>query len=346
MTADAGPPAVQIAVKTASQNPLADRFNVAVEKCDVSNKQKLVQYRKKWMDWMSWYGYGDLQPNSIETQIHRMLFNDLTYRATVSVRASVDANIPISARSPTLAYLLDQGYVVSQVLSLQKLLDDRNDVISVKRLLKDVEKHRSLITREVYVAGTGFPYDYNSWSDAADKTDPMVQMWGIQTPGLNQFADSKHLHEIFDQLSGKKADQRTRDDVIPKSVFRTMDGWISGPSADEISSIRHNFIAHSADAVRLGSAQFKGVKFTQIDDLQRAIVRVARALTDHVLSIRIASEVVPRAPLGIFSRLDLPYSPSDAETLMHQRWDHLSEERNGWRQGILQDLTSGSAHSD
>lgn len=96
MTADAGPPAVQIAVKTASQNPLADRFNVAVEKCDVSNKQKLVQYRKKWMDWMSWYGYGDLQPNSIETQIHRMLFNDLTYRATVSVRASVDANIPIS----------------------------------------------------------------------------------------------------------------------------------------------------------------------------------------------------------------------------------------------------------
>jgi hypothetical protein len=295
---------------------------------------------------MSWYGYGDPEPNGIETQIHRMLFNDLTYRATVSVRASVDVNVAISARSPTLAYLLDQGYVVSQVLSLQKLLDDRNDVISVKRLLKDVEKHRSLITREVYVAGTGLPYDYNSWPDAADETDPMVQMWGIQAPGLNQFADSKHLHEVFDKLSGKKADQRTRDDVIRKSIFRRMDGWISGPSADEISSIRNNFIAHSADAVRLGSTQFNGVKFSQLDDLQRAIVRVARALTDHILSIGIARGVVPMLHLGIFSGLDLPYSPPDAETLMHQHWNDSSDERNGWTQGILQDLTSGSAHSD
>lgn len=83
---------------------------------------------------MSWYWHSDSQPNSIESQIHNMLFNDLTYRAIVSVRESVDANATISARSPTLAYLLDQGYVLSQVLALQKLLDKRRGMVSVKRL--------------------------------------------------------------------------------------------------------------------------------------------------------------------------------------------------------------------
>ena len=111
---------------------------------------------------MSWYEHSDLEPNSIESQIHTMLFNDLTYRACVSVRNLQGSDLEISAHSPTLAYLLDQGYVLSQVLSIQKLLDDGRGVISVKRLLKDVRKHRKLITREAYVAGDGTPYDYDT----------------------------------------------------------------------------------------------------------------------------------------------------------------------------------------
>jgi hypothetical protein len=340
MTTNLGSPAVGIAVK-AEQNVLADRFKTAVKGCDVEDKKNLITYRQRWVEWMSWYGYGDPpEPNNIQSQIHRMFFNDLTYRATVSVRSSVDAGMEISARSGTLAYLLDQGYVVSQVLALQKLLDNGSDVISVKRLLKNVEKHRAVITREVYVAGDGLPYDYTSWEDTVDKSDPMVQIWGIDAPGLHRFADSKHLHETFDQLSGKKPDQRTRQDVIPKSIFRTLDGWISGPRAEEIGDLRNKFIAHAANALEVGSSTFSGVNFAQIDELQRAIVRVAHALIDDVLTIRIARDIVPYPPLGIFRGLDLPYAPSDAEAKMHQVWDDLSKERNGWNTGILQEVTS------
>jgi hypothetical protein len=140
-------------------------------------------------------------------------------------------------------------------------------------------------------------------------------------------------------LSGKQEHERDRKDVIPGSIFKIMESWISGPSAQEITDIRHNFIAHAADAIHLGSLQFKGVKFSQIDDLQRGIVRVERALTDHVLSIRIAREVVPSPPLGIFKGLDLPYSAPQADLAMHRRWDELSNERNRWKDGVLQDLT-------
>jgi hypothetical protein len=169
-----------------------------------------------------------------------------------------------------------------------------------------------------------------------------VQIWGIEAPGLHRFAISKSLHETFDLLSGKQVPERSRNDVIPASIFKTLNGWISGPAANEISSIRNNFIAHSADAVRRDSAQFTGVRLAQIEELQRTIVRVERALTDHVLSIRIGRDVVPLRPLGIFRGLALPYSPPGAELSMHRLWGELSIERNGWKQGVLQELTSNS----
>jgi hypothetical protein len=338
MMTDSTPSANSITVKVVDQKPSANRFKIAVGSCDVNDKQRLVRYRQKWTQWMTWYEHSESEPNSIESQIQRMLFNDFTYRAIVSVRGSENPDLAISARSATLAYLLDHGYVVSQVLAIQKLLDPSKDVISVRRLLKDVEKHRELITREVYVAGDGLPYDYTSWTQTADKSNPELQIWGIDAPGLAQFAVSKNLHETFDLLSRKQAHERSRDDVIPKAVFKTLDSWISCRSAAEITRLRNTFIAHSADAIHRGLAQFTGVKFSQIDEIQRAIVRVERALTDYVLSIRVARDVVPLPPLGLFHGLDSPYSSPKSEDSMHRRWDELTKERNAWRQGVLQDL--------
>ena len=320
---------------------LENRFQTPVEKCQVEDKEGLAQYRSHWKKWMQWYSHGTSEPHSIESQIHQMLFDDLTYRSIASVRESVAADDAISARSSTLAYLLDRGYVFTQVLAIQKLLDDRKDVISVRRLLKDVRRQRKLITREVYVAGDGIPYDYNKWPETVDKADPMVQMYGFDAPGLSDFARSHYLHETFDLLAcTQQPSGRTKNDVIPDSRFRTLDSWISGPAAQEITSIRHNFISHAASSIKLGPAQFKGVKFSQIDEVQRAIVRVERALIDHVLSIRIARNVVPSPPLGLFSGLDLPYARSDQQASMHKRWDELADDRNRWSDGVLEDLLS------
>lgn len=325
-----------------NQNPWANRFKVPVDECDVIAKNTLEQYRANWMKWISWYRHDPAEPHSIEAQIHTMLFNDITYRATISVREPV-TDVAISARSSTLAYLLDQGYFVSQVLAIEKLLDNGGGVISLKRLLKDVGKHRKIITREIYVAGDGLPYDYDSWGEAIDTTNPMVQMCGIRAPGLVDFAVSKELHETFDLLSGKREHERTRDDVIRESVFKTLNSWVDSSSAREISTIRNRFIAHAGDAFRRGSYKLSGLKFSQIDEVQRAIVRVERALTDYVLSIRIAREVVPLRPLGIFSGLDLPYCSSVAQDSMHRRWDELSEQRNEWKHDVLREATLKAA---
>ena len=269
-----------------------------------------------------------------------MIFNDITYRSVVSARGLGTKELPVSSRNPTLAYLVDQGYLVFQVLAIQKLLDRRRSVISICRLLADVRENRDVITREIFVSGDGHPYDYESWATTPGMRDDVyTRIWGIDSPRLVSYAVSKQLHETFDLLSGKEPRQRSRGNTIRQAVFRTLNGWINTDSAKEIESIRNNFIAHSADAVaRNRSAQFSGVGFSQIDELQRAIVRVERALTECILSIRVARDVAPMQPLGIFSGLDLPYAAPEAKEAMYKRWDELAADRNSWNLAVLNDL--------
>lgn len=50
----------------------------------------------------------------------------------------------------------------AQVLGIRRLMDERRDVISLGRLLRDIKKNAVLFTRENYVSGTGLPYNLPS----------------------------------------------------------------------------------------------------------------------------------------------------------------------------------------
>ena len=81
MSSATNPTATGVNVTASPHDPLAGRFQIAVEQCDVDDKKRLVRYRTHWTKWMSWYRYNTSEPHSIESQIHHMLFNDLTLSA-------------------------------------------------------------------------------------------------------------------------------------------------------------------------------------------------------------------------------------------------------------------------
>jgi hypothetical protein len=78
-----------------------------------------------------------------------MMFHDLTYRSITSIRGSLSPDTQVSARSSTLAYIIDSRYLANQVLAVSKLVDSRPDVVSVLRLVKDIKKKRQKITHEI-----------------------------------------------------------------------------------------------------------------------------------------------------------------------------------------------------
>lgn len=149
--------------------------------CDVQDQVRLIAYRKKRELWMHWYGLQKDVPHNIQQQIFSMLFMDLAYRSITQPRQTGAQDSDLAIRNGLLAHLVDQGYVASQVFAIRRLLDKRDDVISLRRLLNDIQNSRDLITREVYVSYNGAPYDPDSWQQLSPEIEH--QIWGIHAPG-------------------------------------------------------------------------------------------------------------------------------------------------------------------
>jgi hypothetical protein len=313
------------------------RYKTPVDQCDVLDRKRLEQYRMKRYEWLSWYELRKGDPNTIQQQLFSMMFLDLAYRILASPRQSTDQGSAFAAQSGLLAHFLDQGYVATQVLAIRRLLDGRKDVVSLRRLLDDLTDHRELITRENYVCHDGLPFDSEAWQSQTQGME--LQIWGIQAPGLHKFLGSRVRHEMFDRLSGVAPTVRQRADLIKKEVFDKLKKLLLNSTAEKIVVLSHKFFAHAATADSRGSLAFSGIRLSDVDEVQRAFIRVERAITDLVLFIAIGRHVLPMRPLGMFKGLEHPYASSDSVKNMDKIWEQLEEERNQWAKGIEQDIT-------
>jgi type IV secretory pathway TrbD component len=309
--------------------------------CDVQDQLRLIEYRAKRQEWLRWYSLHKDVPNNIQQQIFSMLFMDLAYRSVTQPRQVGEQDADLAVRNGLLAHLLDQGYVASQVFAIRKLLDKRSDVISLRRLLNDIHNNRSLITREIYVSHNGVPYDPDLWKQLPQQVE--YQIFGINAPGLSHYLASKHRHETFDLLAGINCSLRQRGDLIRDEVFKTLNNWLDTSPAAHFITLSHKFFAHAADMTSLGSLKYSGIKLDDVASTQRAIIRVERAITDEILFIGVAREVVPMPPLGLFQKLQFPYSLEESIPDMEKMWDLLTEERNQWRYGISKELSAAVA---
>jgi hypothetical protein len=309
--------------------------------CDVQDQPRLIEYRKKRELWLNWYGLHQDVPHNIQQQIFSMLFMDLAYRSITQPRQAGEQDANLAIRNGLLAHLLDQGYVASQVFAIRRLLDKRPDVISLRRLLKNIHNCRNLITREIYVSYNGAPYDPDSWQQLPQEIERKI--WGIDAPGLSQYFASKYRHETFDQLAAVDASNRQRGDLIREEVFQTLNSWLDNSPAAHFITLSHKFFAHAADIKSLGSLKYSGIKLADVAAAQRAIIRVERAITDEILFVAEAREVVPMPPLGLFQKLQFPYCLADSITEMDKMWDGLTKERNQWRYGISEELAASAA---
>jgi hypothetical protein len=312
------------------------RYKAHIDQCDVVDRKRLERYREKRYEWLSWYELRKGEPNTIQQQIFSMMFLDMAYRVLASARQSAEQDVTSSAQSGLLAHFLDQGYVATQVLAIRKLSDKGKDVFSLRRLLDDMADHRDLITRENYVCYDDLPFDSDTWK--AQPQGIETAMWGDEAPGLSRFLGSRVRHEMFDRLSGVPPTARQRGDLIKKEVFGKLKNLLVNSAAQRIVLLSNKFFAHAATEDSRGALAFSGIKLSDVDEIQRAFIRVERALTDELLFIAIGREVVPMLPLGMFKGLEHPYASAKSIENMDKIWDQLAEERNQWTKGIEKDI--------
>jgi hypothetical protein len=207
----------------------SDLYAYTLAQCDIplERRSALESYRAKRRLWLSWISSDE--HHAIWTVLCDMVWTDASFKALTSFATGDESN---GLNNSLLAEALFHGHVATQVLAIRRLMDDGNsDIISLRRLVKDLKRSWALFTRENYVCFDGLPYDY----EAVQRKDMQERggkgfFWG-ETSGPGAYATSQMAHEQFDKLAGIDPARRSREDNLPASLLTTIEKWLQDSEA-------------------------------------------------------------------------------------------------------------------
>jgi hypothetical protein len=290
-----------------------------VEQCDVQDKNTLRKYRDFRARWLEWI---QADPNhSIWSQIFAMINNDLAVH-TIACAAENDLQSPL--HNPLLAATILEGHRDAQILGIRRLWNKGGDVISLRRLLKEIRAHVNLFTREIYISGSGLPYDPPSAVSIATVTGPGYVSGDSLVVGQLR---AEKAQQRFDRLSRVPPNRRARTDRIVKSLIDRLEAHITDSGADEAVKWSHQFVAHAGDSQAIGWRNLQ-VTFEQVAAVQKSVVQVVHLVSAYLLEGPSLGLLVPitATPFDRFDRLVNP----QALAIARQRREELEKERNSW----------------
>ena len=152
-----------------------------------------------------------------------MLQYDVTYRM-INLAREFSVNTPNKNVGFNWLFLqsYDYGYASSQLSMIRKLAcDSREDVISLKRIIKDMKVNHKLFTRENYVCYNSYPFDNRN--------------------GENSF-HTRLRHESFDKLChGTNTKVSNRKQIVPIALFDKVTSKLG--SCNNLTPVVNNFRA-------------------------------------------------------------------------------------------------------
>jgi len=281
--------------------------------------------------------------HAIWSVLSSMVWTDVSFR-TLTHFAINDENNGLN--NPLLAEALLDGHVATQVLAIRRLMDDGNsDIISLRRLAKDMKRNFALLTRENYVCFDGLPYDYE-----AVQQKEMIEragkgfFWG-ETSGPGAHGISRMAHEQFDKLAGINPAQRTREDCLPKSLIKTIETWLDDSGADDLAKWSSTYLAHAGGPESRKKIADLMVTTNKIASAIKALARVTEAISASLLFAGgRTSALMPVAQFNPFEKLDMPIMRAGGQTDAYKLWHQFSAEQNRYLEGVDSELI-GRANS-
>ena len=316
-----------------------NREVLPIAQCDVHDRKALQAYRSKRDEWIGWLS-GDSE-NDVWTQLSRMTWNDAVFRLINEGLRLADHSQQLCAiHNRMLIDFALEGYLANQVLAVRRLLDKRDDVNSLYRLVQDIEKSRPLITRENYVAFDGVPYDSEPGQQRAMERALRRKDAGegafewLPTTGSEDWVTSGVRHTMFDRLS--REGSRSRSDLIDPSVLDRLRQMVDRARYREFITIANKFLAHAADKKSRRGLMRRDIAAT-LNLIQDAHKNLLSAC--HVLSVAVI-DYADRSWLAVaqynkLENLDKSWVPSHTIEQLHEWWDGHERKLRGWRQGAV-----------
>ena len=204
---------------------MPDDYAYPIAQCDVTTGKRaaLQSYRDKRRLWLSWIDTDE--HHAIWRALSSMVWTDVSLRALTHFAFNDENN---GLNNSLLAEALLDGHVATQVLAIRRLMDDGNsDIISLRRLVKDLRRNFALLTRENYVCFDGLPYDYEAvrQKEMMDRAGKGF-FWGRNVrPGR-----ARHLaqaHEQFDNWPASTPRSEAAKTAFPPLSLQPLKGGLT-----------------------------------------------------------------------------------------------------------------------
>lgn len=317
-------------------------YQYPVDQCDVVDKEKLCVFREKRAAWISWL-HGD-DPHSIWGQITQLLWDDILFRTIYDLRReAVERPKENSRFNFDVLRLLDAGFITTQVTAIRRLTDKpgedpKKGVISLRRLLKEIKDSREFITREVYVAYDGLPYDpkvsRERWLEAKQGAQGSFPIGWLPDTGPDAWCISDIVHKNFDRLSEISSAARARGDLISFKWFDYMEMKLS--VCDDIRKYVDKFVAHAADPTsRQGLTEEQTcVTLDRLAACHKAVYQVAAFIYNPLLWEG-SYGPVPVPQYDHLENLDKPWVAPGCLDKAREAWEHNLSKIKAWEQESL-----------
>jgi hypothetical protein len=202
--------------------------------------------KTKFKEWEEWLVGNDI--NSIKNQIHNMIWDSAIFQSINECRKYAPKNEKGEVElNGEVHQFINRCFFETQSLAIRRFLDKRNDVISLFRLVNDIEKNRRLLTRENILAVHGYPYEYEKerkriLKEADSKVPPGTPI--IIGADYDKCEQSDYTHQFIDLLAGVDSSKRQPDDTVNPKIFEWLKQKLG--SCEKICEFVNKFLAHSA----------------------------------------------------------------------------------------------------
>jgi len=292
----------------------------------------MCELKQKFKEWEEWLFGGDI--HSINNQIHSMIWDSAVFQSINEARKYVPKDKEGETQlNGTVQGFINTCFFQTQLLAIRRLLDKKTSngnrsVVSLYRLVDDVEKHCHLLTRVNILEAHGYPYDYaeaeTKWHEEHLGTGIT---WGDDN--LKRSVFSRHMHEYIDKLVCVNPKERRPQDCARKEVFAWLKKRLN--SCESIYDYVNKFVAHSAtpESRAIINADEISITLGAILDAHKIICQTAGFVGLRIL-YRNCGGFLAIPQFDQFEHFEKPWATEETVNNLHIFWEEYGKETKKW----------------
>ena len=296
----------------------------------IKNRAKL-DLKDKFDEWEGWLLGDDV--NSVRNQIHDMIWDTAVFLSINKAREYAPKNKDGQPElNGTVHHFINRCFLQTQLIAIRRLCDkeksagDRS-VVSLYRLIRELENNIDILTRKNVLGVLGYPYDYANEENAIlERINPLET---ALPEDYGKCVQSEGMHQNFDKLSEVTPDRRNPDDKIQPKIFEWLKNRLDECEKD-ICSYVNKFLAHAATPESRRKYNADDIKITlgHILDAHKIICEIT-GFTMNIFNHSLGG-FLPTPQFDQFEYFEKPCIAKNDLEKLYTFWNNYANETEEW----------------